>query len=59
MQPPDGVSSGKACMMELEMRDGGNLLLCAESADDMKYVQFIDELSQAFPCQLLDPVNDK
>ncbi|XP_076454214.1 pleckstrin homology domain-containing family B member 2-like [Babylonia areolata] len=38
--PPDGVSSGKACMLELVMRDGGNLLLCAESIDDMKAWQY-------------------
>lgn len=36
--PPDGISSAKACMLELKMHDGSNLLLCAESYDDMKLV---------------------
>lgn len=39
-QPPDGVSSGKACMLELVMRDGGSMVLCAESHDDMKAWQY-------------------
>lgn len=34
--PPEDVSSGKACMLEMEMRDGNHLVLCAESFDDMK-----------------------
>jgi len=40
VQPPDGVSSAKACMLELEMRDGAHLVLCAESMDDMKAWQY-------------------
>lgn len=40
VQPPDGISSGKACMLEMVMRDGGSMVLCAESVDDMKAWQY-------------------
>ncbi|KAK7090631.1 pleckstrin homology domain-containing family B member 2-like isoform X1 [Littorina saxatilis] len=38
--PPDQVKDGKNCFLELDMRDGGNLVLCAESVDDMKAWQY-------------------
>ncbi|KAL8567221.1 hypothetical protein ACOMHN_046631 [Nucella lapillus] len=38
--PPEGVSSGKACLLELVMRDRGSMVLCAESLDDMKAWQY-------------------
>ncbi|XP_005096410.1 pleckstrin homology domain-containing family B member 2 [Aplysia californica] len=41
--PPEGVSSAKACFLELSLREGYSLLLCAESFDDMRAWQIAIE----------------
>ncbi|XP_025080109.1 pleckstrin homology domain-containing family B member 2-like [Pomacea canaliculata] len=55
--PPDGISSAKACMLELKMHDGSNLLLCAESYDDMKAWQISLEEARTMqaPVNMMPP----
>lgn len=49
VHPPEEVSNGKDCLLELEMRDGSNLILCAESVDDMKAWQYALEEARTMP----------
>ncbi|KAL8595602.1 hypothetical protein ACOMHN_025639 [Nucella lapillus] len=47
--PPEEVREGKSCMLELDLRDGSQLVLCADTCDDMRAWQMSLEEARTMP----------